>query len=74
MHILMSPEFRRECAQYKLAFCCEECTYFRPEAGADEELCAIHYPARVHMRSVIERLDDGEQVMFCKMFESVERP
>jgi hypothetical protein len=67
MWIAMNPRFRDEAERYRLVFTCEQCGNWSPE----EEACTILYPTEPHRRSTVDKLQDGERLYFCKMFESV---
>lgn len=61
----MGPKLRKEIRELRLAFTCEECANFAPDEGA----CSLLYPNDVHRREYVEKLQDGDRVWFCKMFE-----
>jgi hypothetical protein len=63
----MSETFRRQAAEHRLVFTCEDCASFSPE----REACAVRYPTEPHRRATVEALADDERLFFCKMFEPV---
>jgi hypothetical protein len=77
----LDDRLREEARRYRLVFACPDCASFDPgtlpcdaEAGdkegpahpAGEPRCSLGYPVAPH---VDPRLDDREEIIFCKAFE-----
>jgi hypothetical protein len=60
----VDERLRREAAEYRLRFTCEQCAHFVEERTA----CAHGYPAAAHHALDLTRLDTLE---FCEEFELV---
>lgn len=80
----LDDRLREEARRYRLLFACPDCASFDPglASGADvddgapaalrgadragEPRCSLGYPVAPHLDP---RLDDREEVIFCKAFE-----
>lgn len=62
----VTQALREEIRRYRLAFTCEDCTHF----VADAEVCDLLYPTGPHRKAAVEAKQDGDPLLFCKMFES----
>jgi hypothetical protein len=65
MWIEMNARFREDVARFRLVFTCEQCGNWQPEAQA----CSILYPTEPHRQATVDKLNDGDRLYFCKMFE-----
>jgi len=72
MRVVMSEQLRRERASLKLVACCEDCEHFvdDDDDSAASGRCDLLYPTEPHRRAVFDRAKDGDEISFCKMFES----
>jgi hypothetical protein len=62
----LTPEVREEIRRFRLVFTCEDCAHF----VAGEAVCDLLYPTEPHRRSTVEAKEDGDPLLFCKMFEA----
>lgn len=62
----MSEQLRKERISLRLVCCCEDCEHFDDES----EGCDLLYPTAPHRKVEWDRVKDGEEVSFCKMFEA----
>ena len=62
----VTPALREEIRRFRLAFTCEDCVHF----VTPEQVCDLLYPTEPHRRATVEKKQDGDPLLFCKMFES----
>lgn len=62
----LTQALRDEIRRYRLAFTCEECIHF----VATDQICDLLYPTEPHRQASVDAKQDGDPLLFCKMFES----
>lgn len=66
MHAVITPLFLNQKEAYRFRYQCEDCALFCEKSG----LCIHGYPNKAHLKA--EKIEaPGEQITFCKHFESV---
>ena len=61
----VTEALREEIRRYRLVFTCEECSHF----VADAQVCDLLYPTEPHRQAAVDAKQDGDPLLFCKMFE-----
>ena len=58
----VDARLRSELAEFRVKYCCEDCTHFEAEGGE----CSLGYRALDHRARSIA---PGDVIVFCKTFE-----